>query len=305
MKTIQYGIIGANGFTGKEILHLANQDKRLECVFKSSSQENIEELSLKHNPKIVFFATPHGVCMQYAPFFLSKGIKVIDLSGDFRFKNIQEFEKAYSLKHLLPTQKAIFGLPETYNESGNLVANPGCYVTTSLLPLLPLSEYCERIIIDGKSGFSGAGKNFSKQKELEENICIPYTLIQHRHEAEIQQFFSCPVSFTPHLINTFRGMLVTLHIFLKPEHKKIDAYEIIKKQYKNSPLVIVQKEIPTIQSVQNTNKCYIGGFEKDENGRLVIISTLDNLRKGASGQAMQNLYIIMNIEPPPSFYEKS
>lgn len=305
MVNIRYGIIGANGYVGQELFALAQSDERLECVFQSTSQDAIDETMLENKPQIVFFATPHGVCMQYAPFFLSKKIKVIDLSGDFRFKNIKDFEKAYTMQHKNPEYQAVFGLYEyVKNElpQTELVANPGCYVTASLLPLLPIAPYCERIIVDGKSGYSGAGKAFNQKTELEQNICMPYKLTKHRHEAEMQQFFSCPLSFTPHLINTFRGMLVTLHVFLKPEFQNLDIFEIIKNQYKNDELVSVQKEIPTISSVQNTNACRIGGFEQDELGRIVIISVIDNLRKGAASQALQNMYGMMNISLPKSFF---
>ncbi len=304
MKKVKYGIIGANGFTGQELFTLASLDERLECVFQATSKDLIDKTLLSKNPDIVFFATPHGVCMQYASLFLEAGVKIIDLSGDFRFKNPNIFEKAYKMPHTSANQKAIFGLTELMVHEivdAPLVANPGCYVTASLLALLPLEKYFEKIIIDGKSGYSGAGKDFANHKLLEENSCIPYSLTKHRHEAEMQQFFSCSLSFTPHLINTFRGMLVTIHAFIKPEFHHLNFFKLLSDQYQAAPLITVQKTIPTISDVQHTSRCVMGGFEMDENGRLVIISVIDNLRKGASSQALQNMYAMFSLLPPNDF----
>jgi N-acetyl-gamma-glutamyl-phosphate reductase len=357
MKKIKYGIIGATGHTAQELLSLTSQDENLECVFLTSSSEagnfsaflpekKYEALSdeeiIARNPDVIFYATPHGVCMKNARKFLEKNIKIIDLSGDFRFANHEIFEKNYDIKHSAPEIKAQYGLTEHFRDeikNSQLIANPGCYVTASLNALLPIKENIVSAVCDGKSGYSGAGKSFTAEKiaHLEKNICIPYKIIQHRHEAEIQQFFSgeTRISFTPHLINTFRGMIVTVHIFLKEEflekisdkknvgnrhacslrenvrnanfHSKnvgeADLRPLREKIfqkfvnfYKDEPLIKIQKEIPEISAVQGKNCNILGGFELDQNGRLVIVSALDNLRKGAVSQALQNMYVMMGVE---------
>jgi len=329
MKKIKFGIIGATGHTAQELLSLTVSDKNLECVFLTSSSEagkhspflpekKYENLSdaeiIAKNPDIIFYATPHGVCMKNSKTFLQAGIKIIDLSGDFRFPNITSFEKNYNIKHTFPEifsessdYICEYGLTEHFSKKikkAHLVANPGCYVTASLNALLPLKNNILSAVCDGKSGYSGAGKSFTPQniKDLNENACIPYKIIKHRHQAEIQQFFSQnqKISFTPHLINTYRGMLVTLHIFLEPKFLQQfsieDIFGIFQKFYKNHKNIIIQKEIPKITQVQNTNLNILGGFEIDENGRLVIISALDNLRKGAVSQALQNMHVMMETE---------
>ncbi len=331
---IQYGIIGATGHTAQELLSLTVVDKNLKCVFLTSSSEagnsspflpeqKYEKLSdaeiIKRKPDIIFYTTPHGVCMKNAKIFLDAKIKIIDLSGDFRFPNISLFEQNYNLQHKFSeiflensNHTCAYGLTEHFSEKikkANLVANPGCYVTASLNALLPIKEKVLSAVCDGKSGYSGAGKSFSAKNiaELEANACIPYKIIQHRHEAEIQQFFAPEqkISFTPHLINTYRGMIVTLHIFLDKKlihnnnynnnHQFLEniIFQEFSEFYKNHKNIIIQKEIPKITQVQNTNINILGGFEIDESGRLVIISALDNLRKGAVSQALQNMYVMM------------
>lgn len=349
MKKIRYGIVGATGHTAQELLSLTSQDKNLECVFLTSSsaageyseflpEKQYENLTntqvLEKNPDIIFYATPHGVCMKNAKIFLEKNIKIIDLSGDFRFKDVKIFEKNYDIDHSASEISAQYGLTEYFRENiknSQIVANPGCYVTASLNALLPIQKNILSAVCDGKSGYSGAGKSFTLEhiKELKENACIPYKIIQHRHEAEIQQFFSPEqeISFTPHLINTFRGMLVTVHIFLQPEFlealrkqerhsntQKIQGcflehqlFQIFQECYKDEPLIKIQKEVPKITQVQGKNHNILGGFKLDRNERLVIVSALDNLRKGAVSQALQNMYVMMGLEenlPEPPIKNK-
>lgn len=310
--TLSYGIIGASGHTAQELLVLLRQDTRLKCVFlhsRASHSTEYEHLSKEEmrdrNPDYIFFATPHGVCMQDASFFVDAGIRVIDLSGDFRFQDTARFESVYNLEHSCPNISAVYGLSEVFTErvkKASLIANPGCYVTASLLALFPIKEEIAGVWIDGKSGYSGAGKSFALHKEIEENTVMPYTIVHHRHEAEMQQFFSFPLHFTPHLINRYRGLLATLHIQLKNPH--LSESVILEKYqsfYNTSRFVRIQKDIPRISESENTNMCIIGGFQKDAQGRLVLVSVLDNLRKGASGQAVQNMYLSSGIGYPDFF----
>ncbi len=313
-KKIKIGIIGASGLAAQELTAILACDKYVEIKFlhsMSSTGEKSKFINLKFEKlsdeemvakgvDLIFLATPEGIAMQKAEYFLNKGIKLIDLSADFRFKDTKIFEKVYKLKHSLPKNKAVFGLTEIFSDklkNASLVANPGCYVTSCLLAAWPIKTKFNLAIFDSKSGFSGAGKKFSQQKEIKENI-IPYKINNHRHQAEIQQFFNEQIFFTPHILNTFRGIESTCHFILKPRCRKLDFYKIFSDFYirKNFPHVRVQKKIPTLRDVQGTNDCALGGFELDQNGRLVVISVLDNLRKGAASQAAQNLHAIYNLK---------
>jgi len=311
MKKIKVGIIGASGYTAQELTAILACDKFVEIVFlhsRSAANEKSKFVNLKlenltyeemaeKKPDVIFFATPNGVAMQEVKFFLDQCIKVIDLSADFRFAKTKIFEEVYKLKHAYPKHKAIFGLAEIFKsklKGASLVANPGCYVTACLLAAWPIQKYIKMAIFDVKSGFSGAGKKFSQHKKLKENI-IPYNIANHRHAAEIQQFLKFPISFTPHLLDTFRGLEATCHFILKPIAKQLNFYQIFKKFYKNNPHIKIQKNIPDLNDIKTTNDCILGGFEVDKNGRLVIISVLDNIRKGAASQAVQNLHAIYGL----------
>lgn len=211
---------------------------------------------------------------------------MIDLSADFRFK-------------------AVYGLPELFKEqiqNTTLVANPGCYVTACILAAYPIQDFAEYIIFDCKSGWSGAGRESEYAKDptlLKENL-IPYKITKHRHKYEIEQFIKTKLSFTPHVFDAFQGMLCTVHIILKKDAQKNltteKIQEMYKEFYKHAPFVKITEKIPTVRDTQKTNLCLIGGFEMDENGQLVIISSIDNLLKGAAGQAVQNMNIMFNFE---------
>ena len=311
MKKIKIGIIGASGYTAQELTALLAVDKYVAIKFLHSRSsagqkskfinlkfENLsDEDMVKRGVDLVFLATPNGIAMQKVKYFLDQGIKIIDLAADFRFKDAKVFEQVYNLKHSFPKHKAVFGLTEIFSEklkNASLVANPGCYVTACLLAAWPIKTKFSLAIFDAKSGFSGAGKKFALHKEVEDNI-IPYKLSNHRHQAEIQQFIGEQIFFTPHLLNTFCGLLATCHFILKPKAKKLDFYKIFCDFYKNYPHIKVQKNIPSLRDVQGTNNCILGGFELDENGRLVVVSVIDNLRKGAASQAVQNLHAIYGL----------
>ena len=304
-KSIKVGIIGANGFSGKELIKILSKNKKINFVFlhsRSAKEKNFENLEISEmiarNPDIVFFCTPHGIALNQAKYFLEKNIKVIDLSADFRFKDPQIFEEIYHIKYEEPLFTPIYGLTEIFKDkikNAKLIANPGCYVTSALLAGLPIKKKFNQAIFDAKSGYSGAGvKNEEKLKQDTKDNFIPYKICDHRHYAEIQQFFDTKIFFTPHVLATFRGISTTCHFLLKKEFLDFDFFEFFKNFYKKELSYIkIQKEIPTIRDVQNTDLCILGGFEKDKNGRLVIISVLDNLRKGAASQAMQNFYTMM------------
>ena len=309
MQKIKVGIIGATGLASQELAVILEKEPQTEIVFLQSKsaankKSNIshlvyEDLSpdamLAKKPDLIFYGTPHGVAMQGVRFFLEHGIRVIDLSGDFRFIDLQVFEKVYHFKHTEPDLKGVFGLPEFFAEEikkAKLIANPGCYVTSALLTIFPLKKYFSTAVFDSKSGYSGAGKSFNKRQELSDNTIIPYNMVRHRHLYEIQQFFTQKIYFTPHLINTFRGIETTAHLLLKPGAEKIDYFKIFQEAYKKASCVKVQKDIPNLKEVQNTDLAILGGFEVDDQGRLVIVSVLDNLRKGAASQAVENMRLM-------------
>lgn len=313
-KKIKVGIIGASGYTGQELASVLVADDQVEIVFLRSESESgkksiavdleyqslTEDNMLKKGVDAVFFCTPNGVAMNQAKKFLENEIKVIDLSADFRFLDPNIFEQVYNQKHVFFDANCAveYGLTEIFYDKiskADIVANPGCYVTACLLTVLPIKDMIETVVFDCKSGYSGAGKNFNLKKELAENVIMPYNTAKHRHLPEIQQFVNVPIYFTPHLINKFRGIESTCHFILKKEYVKTNFYSLFKEVYKDCPHVKIQKEIPTISQVENSNDAIVGGFELDNQGRLVIVSILDNLRKGAASQAVQNLHAMFGL----------
>ncbi len=329
---VSVSIIGGTGYTGNELLRLLAYHPKVEIENITSRKNKGIKITKVHsnlrgiknydnlkftdiNPEdidsdIVFCATPHGASMNIVPKLYDKGIKIIDLSGDYRFENIDVYEKWYNLKHT-GFLKSIYGLPEIHRKEikkSKLVANPGCFPTGCILGAMPLIKEGiieERIIFDSKTGVSGAGVSPSEITHfpnVNENI-KPYKLTNHRHtpeiEKELKKFGSVKVSFTPHLLPVSRGILTTIHTFLKDNTiEREDIVEIYKKYYKNEVFIRLydEEDVPTLTGVRGSNFCDIGGFQIDENGRLIIITAIDNLVKGASGQAIQNMNIVMNFK---------
>jgi len=317
-KKIRAGIIGATGYTGHELIKILSRHPHVELVVRNSESNagkkvselypdfegdldytghSIDEINaLKLD--VVFLALPHTVAMDWAP---KLSCKVIDLSADYRFKETAEYERVYKLTHKDPKAKAVYGLPELFEgqiKDATLVANPGCYATGMILSGYPVKDNSEYMIFDCKSGWSGAGKSskYAKDSSISKDNLVSYSLTGHRHKYEVQQFLGKKISFTPHVIDTFRGMMITSHILLK---KPADAQEIKKKYkefYANAKFTKVIDEVPDLHMVQNTNKLVIGGFEVDENNQLVVVTVLDNLLKGASGQAVQNMNIMFGFD---------
>ncbi len=323
-------IIGASGYTGGELLRMLLNHPEVEVteitsrqydgtpahkihphirdsglVFKNTSPSDLDA-------DVVFTATPHGASMKIVPEILETGAKVVDLSGDYRYRDIEVYEKWYGMEHTDSENQGVFGLPELYRDEikkTNLVANPGCFPTGAILSSYPLvkNDIVERIIIDSKTGVSGAGVNPSATTHypnIADNV-NPYKISSHRHMSEIQQelkgFEGVKVSFTPHLVPVNRGIQTTSHSFLNDENKDITPEELRKlyeKQYSNEYFIKLMDdgEIPHLSSVRGSNFVHIGGFEIDDTGRAVMLSAIDNLVKGASGQAIQNMNIILGID---------
>jgi len=312
---IKAAILGASGYTGYELIKILHKHpyvkleflnsrsyagKKVKHLYKDFPNDKLKftnnSLSKINKADIVFMALPAGEAIKLMPRLKTK---VIDLSADYRFFDLNLYKKIYHKKHKKKIS-AVYGLPELFKrkiKNAKLVANPGCFSTASLLAALPIQKYADYIIFDCKSGYSGAGikPTYVNQKKNYLDNIIPYNISKHRHKYEIEQFLNAKISFTPHVIPTFRGLMATTHILLK---KKISIKKIInqyKKYYQNQPFVKIIDKIPTLHDVQGTNNCIIGGFEIDENNQLAVISVIDNLLKGASGQAVQNMNLMFGF----------
>ncbi|MGA1939344.1 N-acetyl-gamma-glutamyl-phosphate reductase [Arcobacter sp. YIC-310] len=318
-------VIGASGYTGLELVKiLINHPKfNITYIANSTGEENIQELHpclkdvidievSKANAKevsrvadLAFLALPHKTSMFFAKELLDLGVKVVDLSADYRL-DLETYEKHYcpheDKEHI---KDSVYGLPEYYAKElkdSNLVANPGCYPTASLLALLPFVDYIEEgtpIFIDAKSGVSGAGKKLSEIAHfanLNENHHA-YNPFKHRHMPEIEEKVKkvkgkdFQINFVPHLIPVTRGMLVSVYATLKEE---VDVKEILNQAYKNSEFVRVRNNPVDLKSTAGTNFCDI--FVESNKRALFINSSIDNLLRGASSQAVVNANIMCGFE---------
>lgn len=331
---IKAAIIGANGYTGMELLRILASHKQVSVVYACSrswegkeltslspslsaygnmkfSALNVDEIAKECD--VVFCCLPHGTTFDYVGAFYEKGLCVIDLSADFRYQNLEQYEKTYKVTHLQPQllKNAVYGLPEFYRDKikgAKLIANPGCFVTCSLLALYPLLYHklisLNDIIVDAKSGVSGAGKKLAEANlfsEVNENFKA-YAVGTHRHTSEIEEQLSLAantsvnITFTPHLIPLQRGILST--IYTKPmsgvgEKEIAQAYASF---YKDSPFVeTANGRYPELKHVKGSNCCKIGYHLDERTGKLLLISVLDNLVKGASGQAVQNMNVAFSL----------
>ncbi|MGL5632076.1 MAG: N-acetyl-gamma-glutamyl-phosphate reductase [Azovibrio sp.] len=325
---IKVGIVGGTGYTGVELLRLLAQHPKVEVVaitsrgdagmpvaamfpslrgrvdlcFEDPAKANLEACD------VVFFATPNGIAMQQAPALLAAGVRVIDLAADFRIKDIQEWEKWYGMQHACPewVERAVYGLPEVNRaqiKGAQLVANPGCYPTAVQLGFMPLVEAglieCSGLIADAKSGVSGAGRKAETHilfAEAGDNFKA-YGVPGHRHLPEISQGLArmakkpVGLTFVPHLTPIIRGIHATLYGRIV---KEADFQAIFETRYKDEPFVDVMpaKSHPETRSVRSANVCRIAVHRPQGGDTLVVLSVIDNLVKGAAGQAVQNMNIM-------------
>jgi len=337
---LKVGIVGGSGYVGGELLRLLLLHPHVEVTMVTSRQSvgeyvfsvhpnlrgltqlkfvPLELAELKKNCDLVFTATPHGGSMNLVPKLLDAGLKVIDMSADFRLKNPDDYEKWYGWKHAHPEllKDAAYGLPELHRQEikgAHLVACPGCMATATVLALAPVikADLVEknRIVVDVKIGSSGAGSKPSIASHHPERFSgvRPYKVIGHRHIAEIEQELnsltdeSVTVSFTPHAVNMVRGILATIHVFPKNLLTSKDVWKTLRGQYEGEPFIRFVKyqkgpyQLPDPKVTMGTNFCDIG-FELDPRAnRLVLFSALDNMVKGASGQGVQCLNIVMGLD---------
>ena len=336
MKKINVAVAGATGFVGAELIKLLARHPAVEIVALAHSPgtadapisktfpqlagvcdmmvENIDAILNSENLDAAFLALPHRAAMAVAKPLLARGVKVIDLSADYRLRDVTVYEKWYDVKHEDKENlgSAVYGLCEIYRDkikNANLVANPGCYPTSALLPLIPLLKAGivkpENIIIDSKSGASGAGRKVSAALqfcEVNESFKA-YGIFSHRHTPEIEQELSLAagdekvsVIFTPHLLPLHRGIQSTIYVDCNRQKMSIEIKNAYESAYGGDFFVRVKPEGETVEikDVANTNFCDISYFVSGE--KLIITSVIDNLLKGASGQALQNFNIMFDFD---------
>jgi len=333
---LKLGIIGATGYVGAEIVRLLalRDDIKITTVVSNSfagqpfsniypslrgiydnfcDTLDMDEISEKADYFIT--ALPHGVSASVIPGLLEKGKRVIDHSGDFRFRDVKVYEKWYKVTHNAPDliSKAVYGLPELYRndiKTASLVADPGCYPTCSILGIAPALKNGivshQDIVINAVSGVSGAGR----KSELAYSFCETdenfkaYGIGNHRHTPEIEQELSLicgkpvMVSFTPHLAPLKRGMLVTSYLNLNSQMSPTDIHSLYEDYYRNEPFVRIMPlgQFPEIKYVAGSNYIDIGIAVDHRLNKLIVISALDNLGKGSAGQAVQALNIMAGFE---------
>ena len=332
---ISVGIVGATGYTGVELLRLLamHDDVEIKVVTSNSEKgkavvdvfpglrssvdlEFVEHTSVQLDScDVVFFATPHATAMNYVPKLLDKGCKVIDLSADFRITNPDIWQEWYKVEHACPEllKNAVYGLPELNREkiiNAEFVANPGCYPTAISLALIPAIKNklinTQNIIADAKSGVSGAGRKAALASQFSEvaESFKAYSVSGHRHLPEIVQTLESVLpdnkvnlTFTPHLVPMNRGIFAT--IYMKPLDHKIDMQSYYTDYYSEESFVDVMpvRAHPDTRSVKTSNTCRLALHPGDsESQPTVILSVIDNLVKGAAGQAIQNMNLMFGFE---------
>ena len=336
---VKVGIVGGTGYTGAELLRLLAQHSEVEMVAITSRAdvglpvaemfpslrrrvdlqfEDPERANLKACD-VVFFATPNGVAMRQAPALLDCGVRVIDLAADFRIADVAEWEKWYGMQHGSAewVARAVYGLPEVNRSAirgAQLIANPGCYPTAVQLGFLPLVEAgivdLQHLIADAKSGVSGAGRKAevsSLYAEASDNFKA-YGVSGHRHLPEIRQGLSrvtgqtVGLTFVPHLTPLIRGIHATLYARVNGD---ADFQSIFEKRFENEPFVDVMpaKSHPDTRSVRSANICRIAVHRPQHGDTVVVLSVIDNLVKGAAGQAVQNMNIMFGIEETTGLWQ--
>lgn len=329
---VKAGIIGATGYTGAELVRILSRHPEVELVALTSRHYAGEEMAsvypaltgytslpcealtpeeVLERAEVVFIALPHGHAVMVAARALGKGVRVIDLGADLRFREAKTYEKWYKIPHGNPelAAHAVYGLPEIHRKAirqARVVANPGCYPTSVILGLAPLLKagYIDpaTIIIDAKSGVSGAGREAKVTSlfvECHENI-NPYGVAGHRHTPEIEQELSAlagtevKVSFTPHLLPISRGILSTMYATLARPATEAELRQVYQDFYAGEPFIhlLPPGRWPHTRWVYGSNNCHINLTVDGRTGRVVVASAIDNLTKGASGQAVQNFNLM-------------
>lgn len=332
MTKTSVAIVGATGYTGVEILKILLRHPRVQVTSLTAKVEgtiriqdefpelkgtvamdcsavNVDEVCRK--AEIVFLSLPHTVSMQFAPAFLQAGKKVIDLSADYRFSRPEEYEKWYGAPHTDPEglSRAVYGLPELFREKvkkARLVANPGCFPTGAILGIYPAARAgllaSPEAIVDAKTGVTGAGRKASLPllfPEVNENFKA-YNLATHKHTPEIASILGAAlgremtIEFAPHLLPVNRGILSTIYLKLAAPTTEEEVIGIYQRQYGNEPFIRVYPKgsLPQLKEAAGTNNCLIGIAVNPRTRNLIVVAVIDNLLKGAAGQAVQNMNIM-------------
>jgi N-acetyl-gamma-glutamyl-phosphate reductase len=331
---IRAAIVGSTGYGGVELIRLLQSHPKVTVTSVISSSnagtpiaegyphlteirtdllDGIDVDHIRSKADVVFLATPHGISMKLAPEFLEAGLKVIDLSGDFRLKSGDVYREWY--KHEPAEQafvdRAIYGLSEIYGKEvagADFISNPGCFTTSALLGLYPAVKAGwinpDSIIIDAKTGVSGAGRGLNLSahySEINENFKA-YKINKHQHTPEIEQVLSeaagrtVITTFTTHLVPMTRGIMSTMYATLTDKRTSANFVELYRQFYEGRKFVRVRQDgrWPATKEVWGTNYCDIGFSVDERTGRITFISVIDNLVKGAAGQAIQNLNLMMS-----------
>jgi N-acetyl-gamma-glutamyl-phosphate reductase len=324
------GVVGSRGYTGAELLRILGKHPSVETVLiehRSDAEERVGPLG-RTPPKtiaataeavqqegldLVFLATPPGASLEFAPLYLNAGARVVDLSGAFRLRDAETFSRWYGERHTAPDllPQAVYGLPEFYRDQirdARFVSNPGCYPTAANLAIRPLIEAqvadrARGIICDAKSGVSGAGRKPTLKtafSEVTENFSA-YGFASHRHVPEVLQNSGLgerEFTFTAHLLPIDRGILETIYVRTERVAKAVDLLAIYEEAYEGEPFVRLYApgKVPDIRAVQRTNFCDIGFVFDTDSQRATVVTTIDNLGKGAAGQAVQNMNLMLGFD---------
>jgi N-acetyl-gamma-glutamyl-phosphate reductase len=333
---LRVGIVGASGYTGSELVRLlVTHPEKVELVCITSETYAGQSIN-RHHPNlrglvdlkfevldvekvaekvdIVFLSLPHKTSMTYVPKFFDLGVKIIDFSADYRLKDVKAYEKWYQ-EHTSPQllENAVYGLPELHRDeirTSSLVAVPGCYPTGAILAIMPALRSgvvdSDGIIIDSKTGISGAGKTPTEATHFPNRYdnFSAYNIGSHRHTPEIEQELGLAIGkelkvcFAPHYSPMTRGIMTTAYLRLNKPISTKELLAIYSEQYKDEPFVIVldEGEMPQTQSVRGSNYCHVGVKVVERNNLAVVMSAIDNLTKGASSQAMQNMNIVAGFD---------
>jgi len=348
MKMVRVAILGASGYTGGELLRIFTTHRHVEVTYVTSreyagkpvhyvhphlrgyyklnfSPINIDLIANKAD--VVFLALPHGVSIKYVPKLLELGLKVVDLSADFRLKNPEDYKIWYGYEHPYPDllRKAVYGMPELHREelrNASLIASPGCNATASLLALIPLVKEklidLNHIVVDVKAGSSEGGAKPAPGRihSEKENSIRPYSIEGHRHVAEVEQELSAiagkklRIGMSPHAVSSVRGALATAYTWASTENiSEITVWKAFAKTYAKEPFVRTVRggltRYPDTKFVIGSNYADVGFAVDKRVGRIITIAAIDNLMKGASGQAVQSFNIMMGfdekegLEAPP------
>lgn len=335
LRKIKVGIIGGTGYTGVELLRLLVKHAQVELSLITSRSEagkpvadlfpslrgftdlnfSQPEPSSFNDCDVVFSATPNGIAMTHARELMAQGVKLIDLAADFRIKDIATWEQWYGMDHVCPelVEQAVYGLPEMYRaeiEKAQLVANPGCYPTATTLGLLPAMQHglisTQGLIVDAKSGVTGAGRGANVANLYSEvnDSFKAYAVAGHRHHPEISQNLASvsdaaiDLTFVPHLTPMLRGIHATLYADLLASEQSLESlHKVYSDFYQTEPFVDVLPlgSHPDTRSVKTSNMCRIALHKAGGSGKLVVLSVIDNLTKGAAGQAIQNMNIMFSV----------